>query len=60
MMCSFYFCEVYDSHNSSLNFTQKINLFPDIYFRTDIMMEMVKKDTLITFLDVFGQAQRIE
>ena len=42
------FFDVFDRHNWLLDFRQKLHLFSDIYFCIDIMMEMVREDTLTT------------
>ena len=49
MMCSFDFYDVYDGHNYFLNFRQKLHLFLDIYFCMDIMMRMVREDTVTAY-----------
>ena len=48
MICSFYIYDVYDRHSGLLNFKQKLRLFSDIYFCMDIIMGMVREDSLTT------------
>ena len=49
MMHLFYFYDVYDGHNQSFNFRQKIHLFLDLYFCMDFLRGMVSEDILTTY-----------
>ena len=47
-VCSSDIYDVYDRRNSLLNFTQKFSFFY-IFFRMNVMMEMVREDNLTTY-----------
>ena len=44
-----FFHDVYVRHNYLFNFRQKVQVFSDLYFCIDVMMEMGREDNLTTY-----------
>ena len=59
-MCSFPTNDVYDRHIQSLNYTQQLILFSDIYLCVDIMLGLVKENSLTTPFGIFFHARRMK